>query len=94
MFVSAAKDRVLAIIAGILSPYVGATMAGASVRGISQRLGLDQPRLDRNQVGLLLEALGPGLDVYIGKDKARIVVLDIWKALDSLDPTHGPGSRG
>ena len=84
MFTSAARERVVTIVVATISPYVGATMAGASVRGFCTRLGLDVPVLDRAQVTRLLEALAPGLDVYVGKEKATIVVRDIWSALELL----------
>jgi hypothetical protein len=82
VFTAAARERVVTIIVGVISPYVGATMAAASVRGFCTRLGLDVPQLDRGQVGRLLEAIAPALDVYIGKDKAALVVRDIWAQLD------------
>jgi hypothetical protein len=82
VFTSAARERVITIVVAAISPYVGATMAGASVRGFCTRLGLDGPALDRAQVTRLLDALAPGLDVYVGKEKAAIVVREIWAALD------------
>ena len=82
MFTSAARERVVTIIVGAITPLVGATMAGASVRGFCTRLGLDGLMLDRAQVTRLLDALAPALDVYVGKDKAAVVVRDIWTALD------------
>ncbi len=82
MFTSAARERVVTTIVGVISPYVGATMAGASVRGFCTRLGLDVPHLDRAQVTRLLESIAPALDVYIGKDKAAVAVREIWAQLD------------
>ena len=82
MFTSAARERVVVVVVGAITPYVGATMAGASVRGFCTRLGLDVPVLDRAQVTRLLDALAPGLDVYVGKDKTTIIVREIWMTLD------------
>ncbi len=82
MFTSAARERVVTLVVGAIAPYVGATMAGASVRGFCTRLGLDVPVLDRDQVTRLLEALAPGLDVYVGKDKGAIILREIWTKLD------------
>ena len=82
---SAPTDRVLAAIAELMAPFVGATMARASVQGFAARLGLDKPRMTRAQAQTLLEALAPGLDVYIGGDKAKALVGSMWRAFDALE---------
>ena len=84
MFTTAAKDQVLAILVRALSPYVGATMASASVRGLCEKLHLDGAKLARPEVQGLIDALAPGLHVYIGKEKAKSVVQQIWTAMDEL----------
>jgi hypothetical protein len=81
----APKEQALAIIVRALSPYVGATMAGASVRGICERLGLDATHIHRDHLQRLLDALAPGLDVYVGKERARALVREIWTAMDALE---------
>ena len=81
---TAAKDQVIAILVRALSPYVGATMASASVRGLCEKLRLESAKVGRREVEGLLDALAPGLHVYIGKEKARTVVTEIWTALDAL----------
>ena len=84
MFTTATKDQVIAILVRALSPYVGATMAGASVRGLCDRLVLDRAQLGRAQVETLIEALAPGLHVFVGKERTRVVVREIWTAIDEL----------
>ena len=84
MFTTATRDQVLAILVRALSPYVGATMASASVRGLYQKLDLDGAHLGRAQIEKLIDALAPGLHVYIGKEKAQAVVGEIWAAIDAL----------
>jgi hypothetical protein len=84
VFTTAAKDQVIAILVRALSPYVGATMASASVRGLCEKLRLDGAKLGRPEVEGLVDALAPGLHVYIGKEKARGVVQQIWTAMDEL----------
>lgn len=84
MLTTATKDQVIAILARAISPYVGATMAGASVRGVCARLAVDGAVLDRVQIQTILDALGPGLHVYVGKEKTQNVVREIWSALDAL----------
>jgi hypothetical protein len=80
----AAREHVLAIVVHALSPYVGATMAGASVRGLCQKLALEGARLDRSQVEKLINALAPGIHVFVGKEKALALVHEMWTALDAL----------
>lgn len=84
MFTTATKDQVTAIVVRALAPYVGATMASASVRGLCEKLGLDGTKLGPPQVQGLIDALAPGLHVYVGKEKARTVIQQIWTAMDEL----------
>jgi hypothetical protein len=81
---TATKDQVIAILVRALSPYVGTTMAGASVRGVCGRLAVEGMALDRVRIQTILDALGPGLHVYVGKEKTQNVLREIWSALDAL----------
>jgi hypothetical protein len=80
---TATSDQVQKILVRALSPYVGPTMAGASVRGLVERLGFGGS-LARSQVEHIVDALAPGLHVYVGKQKAQAVVREVWIALDAL----------
>jgi hypothetical protein len=84
VFTTATKDQVTAIVVRALAPYVGATMASASVRGLCEKLGLDAAKLGQAEVKGLIDALAPGLHVYVGKEKARTVIQEIWTAMDKL----------
>jgi hypothetical protein len=84
VFTTATKDQVAAIIVRALAPYVGGTMASASVRGLSEKLRLDGARLGHAEVKGLIDALAPGLHVYVGKEKAHTVIQEIWTAMDEL----------
>jgi hypothetical protein len=84
VFTTATKDEVTAIVVRALSPYVGATMASASVRGLCEKLRLEGAKLGLAEVQELIDALAPGLHVYIGKEKARMVIQQIWTAMDGL----------
>lgn len=81
---TATKDQVIAILVRALSPYVGATMAGASVRGLCARLVSDGAYLGRAQVQTLIDSLTPGLHVFVGKEKTQVVVREIWSEIDAL----------
>jgi hypothetical protein len=81
---TATKDQVIAILVRALSPYLGTTMAGASVRGVCGRLVHDVTALDRARIQTIIDALGPGLHVYVGREKTEHVVREIWSAVDAL----------
>lgn len=83
MLTTANNDQVQEILVRALSPYVGPTMARASVRGLVERLAFGG-QLARPQVELLIDTLAPGLHVYVGKQKAQAVVREMWVALDAL----------
>ncbi len=85
MQTSASTERVLAAIVEVMAPFVGATMARASVHGFSTRLQLTRPRMVRADAQALIEALAPGLDVYVGGAKAKALVATMWTAFESLE---------
>jgi hypothetical protein len=84
VFTTATRDQVLAILVQDLTPYVGVTMASASVRGLCKKLELEGATLGRAEVERLIDALAPGLHVYVGKEKARAIVGAIWTAMDAI----------
>ncbi len=73
----------LAELARVLSPYVGATMAEASARAQCQKLGLAGPTLDKEQIAALITKLGSGLTVFVGRQKSQAVVEEMRTALDT-----------
>ena len=74
-------DDVLAELARVLSPYVGATMAEASARAHCQKLGIVGPTLEKDQLAALIAKLGSGLTVFVGRQKSQSVVEEMRKAL-------------
>jgi hypothetical protein len=78
-------DHVLAELARVLSPYVGATMAEASTRVQSQKLGLTGPTLDREQADALVAKLGSGLTVFVGRQKSVAVVEEMRRTLAAAE---------
>ena len=54
------------------------------MRGICERLGLDTATLQGDHLEKLLQAIEPGLDVYVGKEKARRVVSEIRAAVAGM----------
>ena len=58
----------------VLAPYIGENMARASVGMHLQKLGLSGAPLTPGQVETLIDRLGQGLKVFLGKSKAAAVV--------------------
>jgi hypothetical protein len=78
------KEQLIALLVRAFSPYVGATMAGASARGVCERLAPDRSTIDHAGVTAILAELEPGLHVYIGKEKTDQVVRELWAAIRAL----------
>jgi hypothetical protein len=59
----------LEIFVRALAPYIGENMARASVRGHFEKLGLGAS-VDADEIQKLADALGAGLSVFVGREKA------------------------
>jgi hypothetical protein len=69
-------EDVVEALVHVLSPYVGETMARASARAQMQKLRLDAAELDAGgaQARALVEKLGQGLNVFVGRARAAAAV--------------------
>lgn len=76
--------EVLDSIAGVLSPYLGKFMAKASASAHCQDLQIEDDLIDRQKVDALVERLGKGLNLFLGRDKSKQVVEEMLRALDGL----------
>ena len=76
------KDALDPII-GMLSPYLGETMARAAALAHCQKLGIvvDGPEITREQLDALLKKLAQGLNIFIGREKAEQVIGEIRAAM-------------
>ncbi len=70
-------------IARVLAPYLGENMARAAVRGHAERLGLRGSHPAGADLERLLDALGPGLGVFVGRDKTQRILDEVRSALDA-----------
>ena len=72
------KDA-LDTIVGMLSPYVGETMARAAALAHCQKLGIvvEGTEISREQLDALLRKLAQGLNIFVGREKAAAVVGEI-----------------
>lgn len=66
----------------MLSPFLGETMARASVIGHRDRLGIGGPEVNGDQVRALMEKIRAGLNVFVGREKSAGIVEEIVKALE------------
>jgi len=72
-------------IVGMLSPYLGETMARAAALAHCQKLGIvvDGAEITKEQVDALLKKLAQGLNIFIGREKAVLVVGEIRAAMEA-----------
>jgi hypothetical protein len=68
-------------VARILAPYLGETMAHASTRAQCDRLGIDREELSPDQTRMLIQRVGNGMNVFVGRDKAAAITEEIRRAL-------------
>lgn len=80
--VAKAKDA-LDTIVGMLSPYLGETMARAAALAHCQKLGIvvDGTEISREQLDALLKKLAQGMNIFIGREKAVVVMGEIRAAM-------------
>lgn len=64
-----------------LAPLVGPNMARAAARGQCEKLGLDAERLSPAGLARLVDALEPGLHVFVGRERAAGALAPIRRAL-------------
>ena len=76
------KDA-LATIISMLSPYLGETMSRAAALAHCQKLGIvvDGGEITREQLDALLKKLAQGLNIFIGRDKAELLIGEIRAAM-------------
>lgn len=73
--------RVIEIIEGLLAPHIGALMAQASARGQCESLGIDGDGIGPEATEALIERLGWGLAVFVGRPKAAELVQEMRRAV-------------
>lgn len=76
--------EVLEVIQTSLSPYVGRLMASTAAVAHCRTLGIDGELIEQGQIDALLEKLGLGLIIFVGKEKAGAVIASARRAIDAL----------
>jgi hypothetical protein len=79
-------DSVIGMISTALSPYVGNMMARSSIESHCKRLGLNMAQIDGDGLERLLQQLGLGLNVFIGREKSETVMRDIRLSIRKEKP--------
>lgn len=74
-------EATYARIVTVLSPYLGTTMAEASIRAHGQKLGIEGGTLSAPQLEALLAKLRGGLAVFVGRDQTAAIVEKIRRSL-------------
>lgn len=65
----------------VVSPYLGETMAKASVSAHCQKLGINGSEPTGPELEALVEKLALGLNIFLGRTKTGAVVEEIRRAL-------------
>lgn len=76
-------QRVEEVVERVLSPYVGATMARAATRGHYRALGIGGPDLEPEQLDSLVQKVGLGLHIFVGRERTAELLAAIRRDLDS-----------
>jgi hypothetical protein len=72
---------VLEATAGIVSHYLGETMARSAIKAHCDKLRIDGAHMSPEQVAALVHKIGMGLNIFVGRDKAKAAVAEIQSAV-------------
>lgn len=79
------RQRILDILERVLNPHIGPLLAHASTRSQCEKLGIDGDEIPPDQLEELVEALGLGLAVFVGRPKAGELVEQMRRAVLAPD---------
>lgn len=79
----AKTKEALDTIVGMLSPYLGETMSRAAALAHCQKLGIvvEGTEITKEQLDALLRRFAQGLNIFVGREKAAVVVGEIQAAM-------------
>jgi len=78
------KLQLLDVLAAVLAPYLGETMARASARTHCDKLGIRDDEVTAAQIDALIGKLASGLNVFVGREKAKGVLEEMKRAVAGL----------
>ncbi len=73
-------DAVREIVRAI-TPFIGENMAHAAARLHCQKLGIGDAHVTREQIAALISRLETGLYVFIGRDRASLLMAGVRQTL-------------
>ena len=76
------------VMAKVLAPYIGDTMARSATAAHCQKLGITEGTVSHDQLEALLGKLGGGLNIFLGRDKSASVVAEARSALAAREGTR------
>src|SRR5262245_60644880 len=82
--VTLSRSTVSSAIVPVLAPFIGETMARASVDAQLRKLGRSEEPLTASDVHALIEKLGQGLNVFVGRARANDVVESMRAAVATV----------
>jgi hypothetical protein len=75
---------VLAAIVGVITPYVGHTMARAAAEAHCRKLGVSGEQIAAEQLDALIARIGAGLNIFVGREKTAGILADMRRAVERL----------
>ena len=72
---------VLEAVQRIVSPVLGENMARSAAQAHCRALGVDGQEMSAEQVAALIERMGKGLNVFVGRERAGALVSELQQAL-------------
>jgi hypothetical protein len=75
------RSEVLDTIQRIVSPVLGENMARSAAQAHCRGLGVDGEEMSADQVAALVDRMGKGLNIFVGRDKAGALVGELQRAL-------------
>jgi hypothetical protein len=72
---------VLETIQRIVSPVLGENMARSAAQAHCRGLGVNGDHMSADQVAQLIDRMGKGLNVFIGREKAGALISELHRAL-------------
>jgi hypothetical protein len=69
------------VIVGVMAPYIGDTMARSAAQAHCRKLGFGET-VSATEADLLLQRLGSGLNIFLGREKSAEVLAETRRALE------------
>jgi hypothetical protein len=81
-------SEVVQVVVDVLTPYIGETMARSATEAHCRKLGFDDGNLPAEQLDQLLGKLAGGLNIFLGREKSRVVISEVRSALTNREVTR------